>query len=169
MQKMKELTEQEAYQKAAAICAVAENCQADIMSKLKKWGLSYDVAETVVNRLVENSFIDEARYARCFVSDKFRYNKWGRLKIRQALKIKKIPEEAINEAFAVIDEDSYDQTILALIKAKANTTKGEKDYAYRCKLMRFAVGRGFEPERVSAQIGKILHGEENEVWEDIDY
>lgn len=163
---MKELTEQEAYQKAAAICAVAENCKADIMSKLQKWGVMNEMAEQVLNRLIENNFIDEARYARCFVSDKFRYNKWGRLKIRQALRMKRLSDDIIEEALSTIDEDHYDQMIQSLIKAKIKILKGERNYEYRCKILRYVIGRGFEPECISRQISQVLQCEDehDDIW-----
>lgn len=163
---MKELTEQEAYQKAAAICAAAENCKADIMLKLQKWGVTNEMAEQVLNRLIENNFIDEARYARCFVSDKFRYNKWGRLKIRQALRAKKISDNMIEDALSAIGEESYDQMIKSLIRAKVKTLKGERNYEYRCKILRYVAGRGFEPEYISRQIAQVLQCEEddNDIW-----
>lgn len=74
MQKMKELTTQEAFNKAAACCSGAEYCLSDIQKKLDKWGLGAAQQEEVLTRLQAEKFIDEARFCRCFVRDKFRYN-----------------------------------------------------------------------------------------------
>jgi RecX family. len=88
MQKMKELTTQEAFNKAAACCSGAEYCLSDIQKKLDKWGLGAAQQKEVLTRLQAEKFIDEARFSRCFVRDKFRYNQWGRIKIMQALRLK---------------------------------------------------------------------------------
>ena len=51
MQKMKELTTQEAFNKAAACCSGAEYCLSDIQKKLDKWGLGAAQQKEVLTRL----------------------------------------------------------------------------------------------------------------------
>ena len=42
-----------------------------------------------------------------FVRDKYRFNQWGRVKISQALRMKKIPADVIAEGLEEIDEREY--------------------------------------------------------------
>ena len=98
MREMKEITPEEAFQKAAACCAASEQCVADIRKKLERWGLDATRRQAVIVRLEEEKFVNEARYARSFVRDKFRYNGWGRIKIAQALRQKGIPAAYIEDA-----------------------------------------------------------------------
>ncbi|MGX8683077.1 MAG: regulatory protein RecX, partial [Bacteroidales bacterium] len=88
-------TEQEAYQKLSALCAMSEQCCHDMMRKMSRWQMDQEVAEKVVARLVKEGFINEERYARAFVRDKFRYNHWGEVKIKHELKLKGISQKHI--------------------------------------------------------------------------
>ncbi|MCD7720882.1 MAG: RecX family transcriptional regulator, partial [Prevotellaceae bacterium] len=77
----KTYTEKEAYERASLLCARAEHCLSQIRGKLAAWGLSPAAQGRVLARLVDERFIDEARFSRAYALDKFRYNGWGRLKI----------------------------------------------------------------------------------------
>ena len=77
----KEKTEQEAYLQLAAMCAQAEHCEQEMRDKMKRWGIEPDAQDRVVARLVKERYVDNERYARAFVKDKIRYNKWGRRKV----------------------------------------------------------------------------------------
>jgi len=78
-----------ALKKAMALCAGREYCRSDIRQKLSTWSIDATDAEKIISKLVIEKFIDEERYCTAFVRDKFRYNKWGRVKIASALKMKK--------------------------------------------------------------------------------
>ena len=76
----KTLTPPEALHRAAALCSSSEHCIADIREKLSRWGIGEPDARTIVERLVQERFIDEGRYAIAFAKDKFRFSGWGRIK-----------------------------------------------------------------------------------------
>ena len=84
----KEMTEQEAFLQLASLCANAEHCQYEMLEKMRKWELSEALQARVMARLVKERYVDDERYARAFVKDKIRYNKWGRRKVQQALWLK---------------------------------------------------------------------------------
>ena len=150
---MKELTEKEALNKAAAYCSAAEHCLSEVASKLADWGQSAEAVESILARLVREGFIDEARYARSFVREKFGCNRWGRIKIRQALRQKGIPSSLASEAMSEIDEQEYLSVLRTLLEAKRRSVRANTDYETRAKLVRFAVGRGFEMEAAFACLG----------------
>ena len=89
----------------AAYCSAAEHCKAEVNEKLQKWGLPYEVINRIIDRLVVEKFIDEERYCRAFVNDKFRFAKWGKMKITQALYMKKIPREVTYRYLNDIDRE----------------------------------------------------------------
>ena len=70
-----------ALNRAMALCASREYCSADIRSKLESWGICTTEAEKIISGLIREMFLDDSRYAHAFVRDKFKYNKWGRMKI----------------------------------------------------------------------------------------
>ena len=140
----KPLTPAQAMNRAAALCARSEQAPADIRGKLLKWGLSTSQAEDVLAQLIGQGYIDEQRYSRAFVNDRFNFNGWGRVKIAHQLRLKGIPGELIDEAMTLIDEEKYRQRLVELLQAKWRTVNGREPRAAWAAMMRFAVSRGFE-------------------------
>lgn len=146
---MKELTPTEAFNKAAAYCARSEHCISEVQEKLCTWGVDdAELCKTIITRLCDEQYIDEERYARCFVRDKFRFNRWGRIKIAQALRAKHIAASVCQTALEEIDEADYLQTLRELLTAKTRSIKAQNDYERNGKLIRFAIGRGYETEAI---------------------
>ncbi len=139
----KEKTEQEAYLQLAAVCAQAEHCPQEMRDKMTRWGVAPEAQERVVARLVKERYIDEERYARAFVKDKIRYQKWGRRKVQQGLWQKRIPNEIQQQVLSEVDDEAYLSILRPLLKQKRKTTKAQSDYELNQKLVRFALGRGF--------------------------
>ena len=141
---MKEKTEQDAYLQLAAVCAQAEHCEQEMRDKMKRWGVDTEAQERVVARLVKERYIDNERYARAFVKDKIRYNKWGRCKVQQALWMKRIDEDIQQSVLDEIDDKEYLNVLVPLLKQKRKTIKADNDYELNQKLVRFALSRGFD-------------------------
>ena len=139
----KQMTEQEAYLQLAAICAQAEHCEQEMRDKMKRWELDETVQNRVIDRLVKERYIDNERYARAFVKDKIRYNKWGRRKVQQGLWMKRIDASIQQQVLDEIDEKEYLDVLRPLLKQKRKSIKASSDYELNQKLVRFALGRGF--------------------------
>ena len=139
----KEMTEQEAYLQLAALCAQAEHCQYEILEKMKRWELPEPSQARVMARLVKERYVDDERYARAFVKDKIRYNKWGRRKVQQALWMKRIDDHIQQTVLDEIDDEDYLCVLKPLLKQKSKSIKADNDYERHLKLVRFALGRGF--------------------------
>lgn len=136
-------TKEEALAQLASLCAKAEHCAYEMEEKMWKWGFDDDDREWVVAELKKAKYIDEGRYARLFVEDKVRFNKWGRRKIEQALYMKRIPRDIAEDALDAVSTDEYVEILRPLLKQKRRSVKAETDYEMRTKLMRFAAQRGF--------------------------
>ena len=139
----KEITEQEAYLQLAALCAQAEHCQQEMRDKMRRWELDETAQNRIVARRVKERYIDDERYARAFIKDKIRYNKWGRRKVQQALWLKHIDADIQQRVLDEIDEKEYLDVLRPLLKQKRKSIKAESDYELNQKLVRFALGRGF--------------------------
>ena len=139
----KDMTEQEAYLQLAALCAQAEHCQQEMRDKMRRWELDETVQNRIISRLVKERYIDDERYARAFVKDKIRYNKWGRRKVQQGLWQKHIDADIQQRVLDEIDEKEYLDVLRPLLKQKRKSIKAANDYELNQKLMRFALGRGF--------------------------
>ena len=133
----KEMTEQEAFLQLASLCANAEHCQHEMLEKMRKWEVR------VMARLVKERYVDDERYARAFVKDKIRYNKWGRRKVQQGLWMKHIDDDIQQTVLDEIDDKEYLSVLRPLLKQKSKSIRAESDYERNQKLVRFALGRGF--------------------------
>jgi regulatory protein len=133
----------------------------DIEAKLSRYDLTEEERTRILRHLVEEKYIDDRRYAEAFVRDKYRFNKWGRIKIAQGLRMKGIDSETISTAMEAIDEAEYLDILRDLIKAKRKSTRGKNDYEINGKLVRFATGRGFE----YAAIRQCMGTDDFDDWE----
>ena len=140
---MKQKTEQEAYLTLAALCAKAEHCQWEMLEKMRRWELADDAQARVMERLVKERYVDDERYARAFVLDKIRYNKWGQRKVEQALWQKHIDDDIRQRVLSEVDDEEYLSILRPLLKQKRRSVKASSDYEMNQKLIRFALGRGF--------------------------
>jgi regulatory protein len=133
-----------ALTKAMRICSRRELCISDVETKLESWGVTQPDTHRIVDILLKENFINEERYAKAFVNDKFSYNKWGKIKIATHLKAKRIPPATISLALDTIDNSQYIATIEALLKSHKRTIKAKNNYELKAKLLRFGLSRGFE-------------------------
>lgn len=140
---MKEVTEQGAYLQLAQLCARSEHCQHDLTEKMRRWEMTDEAQARVMQRLVSERYVDDERYARAFVRDKIKYNKWGRRKVEQALWQKHIDDDIRQRVISEVDDEEYLSVLRPLLKQKRRSTKAESDYEQNQKLVRFALSRGF--------------------------
>lgn len=144
----KNYSEEELLNKAAMLCSSAEHCISDISDKLRKKGADNMTIDHIISRLLAEGFINETRYAHAFVRDKYRFDKWGKLKIRMALKAKSIDSSLINAAFEEINQKEYLENLSLLLNAKRKSVKAGSDYEINGKLIRFALSRGYEMDDI---------------------
>ena len=132
------------FHRLSARCSTTELCLSDIQKKLDATELTDEEKERIIRRLLDEGYVDEARYARAFVRDKFRFSGWGRVKIAQGLCAKQISSADIQEALKEIDEEDYCRALRDAITTKRRTLRGVSDYETNAKLIRFAQSRGYE-------------------------
>ena len=155
--KMKELTEREAFNKAAVYCSRSEHCISEVCEKLRQWGVSdAEVQQRILHQLQDESYIDESRFCRAFAHDKFHFNRWGRQKIAMYLSQKRLPSAFIEEALQEIGADESLQAAKELLAAKLPSVKAGNGYELYVKLMRFAAGRGIEVDVARQAIRQLV-------------
>ena len=142
-----------AYKAMTQLCARREYCTHDIREKLRARQLTSEEMTTLLERMQQENYINDARYARAFAHDKLRYDGWGRIKIAQALRIKSISERYIQDALDELPEEEYLETLSRVIRSKQRSVKGKTPYETRQKLARSVIARGFEPSLVFEEIG----------------
>ncbi len=147
---------EEALNKCRKICAGQEMCKLDIFRKLSGWGLSDRVILEIIEQLIKDKFIDEARFAGTFTREKVVFNKWGTHKISYALKQKKISERVIEEAFVNMDREEYEEMVISEMKKKAASLKSKPAIKKRGALFNFGKQRGYENEIIKRTIDELF-------------
>lgn len=145
---------EQGLQRAAGLCCQSEHCVADITEKLLRWGVSREDSDRIIDRLIDKKYIDESRYALAYVRDKVRFSHWGRVKIKSMLRMLRISEQDISNAFDSFDEEEYLGVLEGVIESKRKTLPDAESYASRVKLIRFALQRGFEMHEIAKFISE---------------
>lgn len=133
-----------AFSQLAAKCSISETCLDDVQKRLDRMDLTDVQREEIIARLLAEKYVDEGRYAHAFVSDKIRFCGWGRIKIRQSLRLKHLPSAIIDEALREVTDEQCFEVLRPLLAAKRRSVHGRTPYEVNAKLFRFAIGRGFE-------------------------
>lgn len=121
----------------------------EVSMKLKSWGLIQEVIDLLIVELIQFNFLNEERYARSFARGKFRIKKWGKLKIRMALKKREVNFKCIDFAMLEIDEKTYLNTLRELLQKKNDILKETNLYKRKMKLINYLVNRGYEYDLIS--------------------
>ena len=137
------MTGRQAYQKLSDLCARSEHCQQELLEKMRQWGVSDEEQAQVMERLVAERYVDDARFARAFIYDKIRYSKWGRRKVEQALWMKRIDDSISKPLLDAVDDEEYLSILRPMLKQKRKSIKANSEYELTMKLIKFALGRGF--------------------------
>ena len=133
-----------------AMCSRSEHCLSDVRRKMDLWGVGDEqLRREVCDYLVNERYIDEARYARFFINDKMKYNRWGKRKVEQALSMKQVPREVYAPLLTDIADDDCEAILLPLLRSKSKSVKASSPYEHRMKLVRFALSRGFSFDQAS--------------------
>lgn len=152
----KPITPDNAYMRLAALCARCEQAEGDLRKRLHDWGLSDTSSAAVIQRLKQERYLDNERFARAYCRDKLRFNGWGRIKISFMLRGKGIEQEYIDAALSEIDDDQYAAILDDALAAKARTLAGKPHDQARAALLRFAASRGFETSLIFPAVSRLI-------------
>ncbi len=142
------LDKKTALVKAESWCAYQERAQHEVRNKLYEWNLKPDEVEEIITELITTNFLNEERFAMAYVSGKFNIKKWGKIKIKQGLKLKKVPEKLIQKALNSIDGDQYLKHILVAAEKKAAVLNEKDPTKRKYKLISYLQGKGFENDLI---------------------
>lgn len=152
----KSKTAAEALQSLMRLCARGERTTGDAMRLMRTWGVPETERQSVVDRLVEQRFIDNARYAELYVREKSRLAGWGARKIAMQLRGKGVDQEIIAAALATIDRDEQSDRLAEKLRRKMRTTKAASSFELRGKLLRYALGLGYDYDAALTALDKIV-------------
>ena len=140
---------QQAKVKAESYCAYQERSQFEIRNKLYEWGLHQKDVEEIISELIELNFLNEERFALAYSLGKFRIKGWGKNKIKQGLKLKRIPDKLIIKSLKSIDDNDYLIMLRKILQKKSNTIFEKDPFKKRYLLSRFATSKGYESDLIA--------------------
>jgi regulatory protein len=152
----RELIVKEAYSKMAQLCSRSEQCSADIRKKMVAYEIMDELVEEIISKLKAEKFLDDERYVKAYVADKFKLNKWGKIKIRHYLKAKGLSDNLIEIGLNEIKEEQYKKTLVSTLKEKAKKVKSDDKFDKMGQIIRFAQSRGFEPEIIHRYLNEVV-------------
>ena len=138
-------------------CALQDRCQWDVTQKMKEWGLLEMTQNHILEILIQEKYINEVRFAQSFCRGKFLIKKWGKVKITNELKKKKISDICIKKGLEEIDLTEYDLLLENLLTKKNNTLRDKNHFTRKSKLARFLIQRGFEGNLVWDKIREFCN------------
>lgn len=147
--KRKRLSKEEALAQLQKYCAYQDRCHSEVRTRLLEYQVYGDDLEEIISELIAEDFLNEERFARSYARGKFRIKKWGRIKIKQELKLRQISDYCIRKAMTEIDDDEYLQTLETIIERKRDSLPKLDHYTLRKKIVDFALRRGYEYEIIS--------------------
>ncbi len=160
------IEEAQALRRLADLCAKSEHCSGEMREKMRRWGLAEEAQNRILDRLTSQKYIDNERFTRSFVHDKIRCNKWGRRKIEQALREKRVERQTAQTVLDEVGAEEYLEVLRPLLKNKYPTIKAATDYERSVKLIKFAMSRGFTIDLIRRCIDEAGF---DDVSDDIDF
>lgn len=135
-------------EKAKSYCAYQERCHKEVSDKLYSWKLNTDEINYIIDHLLQENYLNEERFAIAFAGGKFRIKHWGRKKIVQKLKEKRISEYCIKKALEEIDDEEYIITMHRLIEKKHGSLKDKNPFTKKKKTAAYIYGKGYENDLI---------------------
>ena len=148
-------TAAQALQSLMRLCSRAEKSTGDARRLMRTWGVPEAEQQEVVDKLVAQRFIDNRRYAEAYAREKSSLAGWGARKIAMQLRQKGVERDVITQTLAMLDADAQNDKLVEKLQRKQRTTKAANDYELRGKLLRYALGLGYDYEQAMGALDKI--------------
>ena len=146
----------EATQKLEYYCSYQERCHQEVISKLYELHMIPQAIDVIVVHLLAHNFLNETRFAGSFARGKHRIKKWGKIRIVNELKFKKISTYNINQALKEVTDDEYLETFNTLAEHHWETLKEPHVLKKKKKFCDFLLRKGFESFLVYDKLKELV-------------
>ncbi len=146
----------EAKKKMERYCAYQERCHQEVLDKLKALGMIPVAIDQIMGHLIQENYLNEERFAKSFASGKFHIKKWGRKRIIQELKLRKISSYNIKIALSEIGNQEYADTLHKLAQKRLSQLTETNVQRRKRKLADYLLYRGWESDLVYAKIQELI-------------
>tara|TARA_Y100001954_G_scaffold237714_1_gene302336 strand:- start:539 stop:1009 length:471 start_codon:yes stop_codon:yes gene_type:complete len=154
VQKNKTYNIKETTEKIQSFCALQDRCQWEVENKMRQWGVEEYIIENIVTDLILEKFIDEQRFSESFCRGKFRIKRWGKIKIKNELTLRKISFSCIQKGLEQITDKEYYSVLKELYEKKKSSIKDKNQFIKKGKIVKYLQQKGFESNLIWELINK---------------
>ena len=145
----------EAQQKLEYYCSYQERCHQEVNQKLREMGMIPVAIDHIIVHLIDNNFLNESRFACSFARGKHRIKHWGKIRIVNELKFKKISQFNINLGLKEISETEYFETFENSANKNWQSIMERNIQKKRKKFCDYMLRKGFESDIVYRKLKEL--------------
>ena len=150
-----DLTNKEIENKIKIYCSYQDRCHKDVVLKLKDFNIDNKGKNEIISNLIKENYLNESRFCKSFARGKFRIKNWGRIKIKNELKLRDISSYNISLALKEIDDKDYIEKLDSIFKKKLSSLGNINVNIKRKKIFSFLKYRGWENNLIFDKINEI--------------
>ena len=136
-------------------CAYQERCHEEVVQKLRSMKMDSDEIDAIIVHLIASNFLNESRFACSFARGKHRIKHWGKIRIVNELKFRKISQYNINLALKEITTEEYEATFHNLAEQNWESIREINPLKKRKKFCDYLLRKGFESNLVYEKVKEL--------------
>lgn len=148
-------TIKQATQKLEHYCAYQDRCHEEVIQKLRSMKMDLDEIDQIIVRLIADNFLNEERFACSFARGKHRIKHWGKIRIVNELKFRKVSATLIKIALKEIDDSDYFEMFDALADKHWQTITERNTMKKRKKFCDYFLRKGWETELIYQKVKEL--------------
>ena len=134
-------------------CQYQERCHQQVREKLYSLGANTEEVECLIATLIEKDLLNEQRFANAYTRGHFINKKWGKIKIKYALKQLKVSDFCISKSMKEINDQDYENVLKGLIEKKNKDYKATTiAWQRKAKIQQYLLQKGYENELIKEQL-----------------
>ena len=137
-------------------CSYQDRCHSEVENKLLKFNLISQAKDQILFNLINEDYLNETRFCKSFVRGKFKIKNWGKRRIIQELKSRKISEFNIKKGLSEINESDYQEKFENLFNKKLSSLENLNSIDKKKKIFSYLQYRGWETNLIYEKINQIL-------------
>ena len=141
------------------LCARSEKSSGDALRLMRTWEVAEGARQSVLQKLIDQRFIDDRRYAEAYTREKSSLAGWGKRKIALQLRQKGVSRDIVDEVLASLNTDEQSERLADKLRRKMRSTKATSQYELRGKLLRYALSLGYDYDMATSAIDGIISDE----------
>ena len=148
-------TIKQAIQKLEHYCAYQDRCHEEVIQKLRSMKMDQDEIDQIIVQLIADNFLNEERFACNYARGKHRIKHWGKIRIVNELKFRKISQYNINLALKEITTEEYEATFHNLAERNWESIRESNPLKKRKKFCDYVLRKGFESNLVYEKVKEL--------------